>query len=850
MRCEYSINMKWIDSDDDNGTKDSFEIDDAHINNMTIINDYEETNMPVIYADITIDKNYMDKVIKHAKTAHMFMYIYKMSEKNDTGVKLKQLTSYTGKMSYFIDQDINYNKELDYKNTDEPNKKEVLQTFTIGLMFSECIETNKQTANTTLVNTTRMNAVAYYLQQYPYLIDTFTYNDNIDQLIVPPQESLSKTIQFLNDIKVFYDTPYRFYIDPGCVYLMNSSGEGTPKEGDLYDTVLFDIIPVDEGPAIEEGITEDSEKGCYYIGIHVKDSYYTVDTDTQKMYNEIQSIIDPGIKNTIRFLDTVNQAIQEINSAKGKLTGIVKKATQQVKPISSALTDYKGKLIDNVNAIKYQIDHPAGIDFVDTNNAASGVMNPYFVPTATTVPQNIDYAVDKIRYMKGLTLPSENGPGEKLISDKQCDEWIVKLIEYKGKIKSHKSVVDKIPGIYGQTTSQLIGVMHGSTSITSMINSISPINLSDNLSSIFDNVLHLKSGIASHSNEVNQNLIPKVNDAYEISNYAEASAIIMEKASGFYSKYLTAMGLQGEQVEDNPFPGWIASTRTSKNSIDQSAESLAKTLSDYKSANTAVSSLVANIEPQIKAMSNFKTDIKSTITGTWDSLVNIGKTAKKSLDKIVESAKNIQNDIKSLDFSINSIKDLQKDINMVKDISKIGMLGLSNFNVDLNLTKDDKGEVAGTGTKIVRLSNDNANMVKNLKADIENHANMLSVTKTDMDTTILTPNKRYVVNNYDAHSQNNGTFLLTKKIDYFIRSGDIFTISTRLDMAKISEESKNGKKFSYQNEIKLLMNHSSKILKAYNSNPLGLSNKSLGEIVDSAQSIQDSYTRLKKHQNQ
>ena len=109
MRCEYSINMKWMDSDD-NGTNDSFEIDDAHINNMTIINDYEETNMPVIYADITIDKNYMDKVIKHAKTAHMFMYIYKMSEKNDTGVKLKQLTSYTGQMSYFIDQDINYNK--------------------------------------------------------------------------------------------------------------------------------------------------------------------------------------------------------------------------------------------------------------------------------------------------------------------------------------------------------------------------------------------------------------------------------------------------------------------------------------------------------------------------------------------------------------------------------------------------------------------------------------------------------------------------------------------------------------------------------------------------------------------
>jgi hypothetical protein len=838
--------MKWLDTDE-KGTKDSFEIDDVHINNMTIINDYEETNMPVIYADITIDKNYMDKIIKSAKTAHIFMYIYKMSEKNDTGVKLKQLTSYTGKMSYFIDQDINYNKELDYKNTDEPNKKEVLQTFTIGLMFSECIETNKQTANTTLVNTTRMNAVGYYLQQYPYLIDPFTYNDSIEQLIVPPQESLSKTISYLNDIKVFYDTPYRFYIDPGCVYLMNSSGEGTPKEGDLYDIVLVDIIPIDEGPGITDGITEDSAKGCYYLDIHVKDSYYTVDTDTQKMYNEIQSIIDPGIKNTIRFLDTVNQAIQEINKAKDKLTGIVKQATKQVKPITSALTDYKGKLVESVNAIKYQVDHPAGIDFVDTDSAAASVLNPYFVPTATTVPKNIDNSIEKIKLMKTLYIPSENGPDQKLISDAQCDDWISKLTDYKGKIRSNNSIVSLLPKEYQETASQLIGVMHGSTSITSMINSISPINLSDNLSAILDDTLNLKSGIASHSNSVNKGLIPKINNAYEISNYSEASAIIMEKASGIYSSYLTAMGMQGTPVEDNPFPEWISSTRTSKVSIEKSAKSMADVLADYKSANLSVSNLIANIEPQIKAMSTFKTDIKSTITGTWDSLVNIGKTAKKSLDNIIESAKNIQNDIKSLDFSINSIQDLQKDINMVKDISKIGMLGLSNFNVDLNLTKDENGDVAGTGTKIVRLSNDNANMVKNLKADIENHANMLSITKTDVDTTILTPNKKYIVNNYDAHSQNNGTFLLTKKIDYFIRSGDVFTISTRLDLAKIAEETKNGKKFSYQNEINILMNHSSRILKAYNSNPLGVSSRSLGEIVNSAQTIQDSYTRLKNH---
>lgn len=850
MRCEYIIEMKWMNEGDSKDKKnESFDIDTAHITNMTMINDYEGTNMPILYTDLTLDKNYMDKIIKNAKTAYIYLYIYKVFTKQDTGLELKQLTKYNGKMSYFIDQDINYNKELDY--ADDPEKQEVLQTFSIGMMFSECIETNKQIANTTLINTTRMNAVAYYLQQYPFLIDTFTYNDPIDQLVLPPMESLSKTIDYLNNIKVFYDTPYRFYIEPGCVYLLNSSGEGTPKEGDKYDTVLFDVISTDNGPLIEDGIQDNDESGCYYIGIHVKDTYYTIDTDTKKKYNTISSIIDPGIKNTVPFLDAVNDAMKEINNAKSKLNGIVKNAVSSVKSIPSSLTDYKSELLTHVNDISYLIDHPTGIDFVDETmrNIASSE-NPYQISTATTLPSNIDQSIKMIQTMKSLYIESGNSESgitrKKLISDSKCDEWIKKLSGYKAEISSNKKVVDMIPGLYEKTTGKLLGILNESTSVTSLVNSISPINLSDNLSSMINKVTGLKSNIAEHTEAVDNSLLPKINNALKIAHYAKASSSVISEAGRAYQEYLDSLqsGEDGgsSKKQDNPFDAWKRSTAIASNSIDKSANQISKTLTEYKSANTKASSLVANIEPQIKAMSNFKTDIKSTITGTWDNLVNIGKTAKKSLDKIIQSARDIEQNVKSLDFSINSLQDLQKDINMVKDISKIGMLGLSSFDADLKLSDDESDDFSGT--KIIRIKNDNANVIKNIKAHIENHANMLSVTKTDMDTSVLSLNKKYLVNNYDAHSAKNGVFLLTRKTDYFLRAGDKFTISTKLDMAKIAEP--GDQKISRKDDIESIINNSKKIINVYKANRGNkFSIRSLGEIVNSAQSIQDSYNRLR-----
>jgi hypothetical protein len=231
--------MTWVNGDT---TKT---IDATNIKHLLIESDYENKYMDTIYVVFQLDKNFIDQIVLNAKTASIYMNIYKVNVDED--VETKTITPYSGEMSYFINDDINYNKEIDY--ADDSTKENVYKTIHIGLMFKSCIEYNKQTSNETFVNTTMINIVHNFLQNYPLLLENFTYNDTIAQLIVPPEDSTSKVIEFLNNVKVFYDTKYRLYFEPDCTYLISSSGKSIQKTTEKYGICLFTIHAITDSDA-------------------------------------------------------------------------------------------------------------------------------------------------------------------------------------------------------------------------------------------------------------------------------------------------------------------------------------------------------------------------------------------------------------------------------------------------------------------------------------------------------------------------------------------------------------------------------------------------------------------------
>lgn len=71
--------------------------------------------------------------------------------------------------------------------------------------------------------------------------------------------------------------------------------------------------------------------------------------------------------------------------------------------------------------------------------------------------------------------------------------------------------------------------------------------------------------------------------------------------------------------------------------------------------------------------------------------------------------------------------------------------------------------------------------------------NQLSISKSGLDPSVFTPNKRFIIKNYDAHSNKDGLFVLNKKTEVYKREDENFTCTTILDFAKLVEQPNSDK---------------------------------------------------------
>ena len=134
---------------------------------------------------------------------------------------------------------------------------------------------------------------------------------------------------------------------------------------------------------------------------------------------------------------------------------------------------------------------------------------------------------------------------------------------------------------------------------------------------------------------------------------------------------------------------------------------------------------------------------------------------------------------------------LKNNLDSITDLTGIGQIGIGSFESDMNV-----GGSFGSsrpGTQIIVSKNDNPNEVKNFKAELENKINQLTISKHDLDPSVFTPNKRYVVKNYNAHADKDGLFLLNKKTEIYSRESNIFKCITMLNFSKILENSTTSK---------------------------------------------------------
>lgn len=87
-----------------------------------------------------------------------------------------------------------------------------------------------------------------------------------------------------------------------------------------------------------------------------------------------------------------------------------------------------------------------------------------------------------------------------------------------------------------------------------------------------------------------------------------------------------------------------------------------------------------------------------------------------------------------------------------------------------------------------RVATNNFDKILNTKNNIESVSVALTISKTEIDSTIITPNKQYQIRNYEDNRQYDGKYILSFKKEVLLRQDDNYISSVMFGLRKVSEE--------------------------------------------------------------
>ena len=248
VQYRYMIEMIYLNNKKNKTTNIKTEC----IKSIVIDHNYENNCMPIIYATMKLDKALVDDMIINVNTNLMIVALYKYNDLTDTK---EPIEVFRDKFTYFIPDDVNKNLNLDYNEATE--KEHLGNTYTeviMGLMSINMINLNKRNIELNVSNNTIFDCVKYCTSNMKNLIiEPFVFDDTYDRIIMPAQNSINNALKFLNNYRVFYYTPYRYYQDFKYTYIISSSGKAIPKDNELYSSILVDFRDIGDANSLEIG---------------------------------------------------------------------------------------------------------------------------------------------------------------------------------------------------------------------------------------------------------------------------------------------------------------------------------------------------------------------------------------------------------------------------------------------------------------------------------------------------------------------------------------------------------------------------------------------------------------------
>lgn len=304
---KYNIQLTYM--------KDDIEInlDYKNILTMAIDYNYEKKNMPTLLIRVGIDKSIIDHMISN-KNNTIILSITKFKESNGIHIRKPVIKS---EFFYFLDNNMSFTDDIDYGNKENKENKDIYKIISLGLIQKDIVLNNKTLINTVYKDTHLLDIICDVFKEKNLVIEPFVNNDDVKCLIVPPMETVSKFLTYLDDRYTFYNTPYRFFYDFNKTYLLSSSGKGVPVKNEKYNAIFIYVDNTITNKSKFDGMKEDSELKAYMINVDAAAINISVDKATTISYNQIIGVNSEGEYQSVNInsnLDGDRYKVTRINN--------------------------------------------------------------------------------------------------------------------------------------------------------------------------------------------------------------------------------------------------------------------------------------------------------------------------------------------------------------------------------------------------------------------------------------------------------------------------------------------------------------------------------------------------------
>lgn len=773
LKYEYTFDLKYKNKSDGKITQ----IDQNNIKSLTIYKEYDKYNMPICTMNLVLDKNLADDIITKMEENTFILTAYKIQADNESAVNELYFTE---EFSYLTDDDTNKGKSLDYMKTDdkEDTREDVYRYLKIGLISKSLVDSNLHPNNATIYNSSMQDIVVDLLNiGVPLLVEPFTETETVSQLIIPPKESISKTLDYLNTVRVFYNTGYRFFMDFENTYLVSKAGKATLRTLDKYETVKFNLAELGSNESLLEGFKDDGESKSYIIDVPTTDIKYGKDNVLNKELNGFTAVIDAS--------KTIQQDYMSKSKGFGGILGTYQNIMNTIDNIKKTTAGVRN-IVKNIHRTTYDI---------------KGHFNQ-IVEQATSVKSTVDSVASQAETLL-RSLPEEViGEGKKRIlggadgktvvdSNLNIKNFLRGLITNSMDMSTiSRTTVEGSEDTFNKFKQKYTGQIYHLENFKSLVGGIDPINFTDNTSEMLDQVKNIQPK-KDESREHHTKSMVKFNEEY--GKYIGNNKFLVDTLKD--APDTMTFVLEYDEITHEIKRTFDLDLRSLKSHFKELKENLdfstgkAKTISDF--TETMDNSLKVNSNVGKSLSSMIKTSAQTIpkdfskqilegantyVKSLQDTTKNAVNDAKQAANKVVESYGALQSSLSSLYQSGATT------INSFSDLSKMGSNGESMVDVALDLVNvaEDLGK-----RKLIRIPNDNMGLIKNFKHALELKSTYLTINKQQLDNSLFNINMKYIINNKDDHKDDTGEYLLLSKIEVYTNYGEKFTSNTSMNFAKI-----------------------------------------------------------------